>query len=401
MGKKSEEYILITSSNFPSGGPGASYLYLFCRGLKINGAKISVYLLKGNAFGNYRYNGPRHAVTIDDIPYTYLGFKQRPVNIFLKLIDQLVSFARLHVLLLSLIIRNRNSTILLYNSDLFFNLPTCFISKIWGMRIVKFAAEIIDKSQYSPSLLGKISHAGYMMNFKYLNKISDKLIVFSHYLKEEFLKMGVEEDKIIIQPNLTDFEFWHHDNVEIKYTIGYSGAPYKKDGLSDLLKAIHILSSRDVDVSLIIAGDATFGRTLIPGLKEECNRLGISQKVIFTGLISTPEVKDYLSRCMVLAITRPDTVQTRAGFPTKLGEYFALKKPVLSTRFGDMERYFKDGVDLVYAECDHPDSIADRLEWMINHRDEIEIIAERGYTTASQLLDFTISMKHIMLSLAQ
>ncbi len=400
MGSQSKEYILITSSNFPTGGPGASYLYLFCRGIKSNGAKVSVYLLKGNAFGNYRYNGPRHAVTGDGIPYTYLGFKQRPLNVYLKLIDQFVSFIRLHLLLLSLIIKRRSSTILLYNSDIFFNLPICLIAKTAGIRIVKYAAEIIDKSQYSMSLLGKISRAAYMINFKYLNKLSDKLIVFSHYLKEEFLKMGIEEGKIIVQPNLTDFDYWKPDTANIKYTVGYSGAPYMKDGLQDLLKAINILSVRGLNVTLVIAGDATFGRTLLPELKEECIRLGISQKVTFTGLIPVSEVKDYLSRCFLLAITRPDTVQTKAGFPTKLGEYFAMRKPVLTTRFGDMERYFKDGVDLVFAECGNPDSIADRLEWMLNHRNELNAIAGNGYVTARQLLDFRVSMKHIMMSLA-
>ncbi len=46
--------------------------------------------------------------------------------------------------------------------------------------------------------------------------------------------MGFNEQKIIVQPNLTDFDFWSSDNAEIKYTIGYSGAPYLKDGLLDL-----------------------------------------------------------------------------------------------------------------------------------------------------------------------
>src|SRR5690606_7472646 len=129
-------YILITSSNFPTGGPGASYLNLFCQGIKNNGAEVSVYLLKGNAFGEYRYNGPRHAVTIDGIPHTYLGFKHRPLKLYLKLLDHSLSFVRLHLLLMSLVIRRRSSTILLYNSDIFFNLPICLIAKTAGIRIV-------------------------------------------------------------------------------------------------------------------------------------------------------------------------------------------------------------------------------------------------------------------------
>lgn len=398
-GKKAE-YVLITSSNFPEGGPGASYLNQFCKGLKINGAIVRVYLLKGNAFGSYRYNGPRHAVTPEGIAFTYLGFRQRPGNFVLKLLDQSLSFMRLHILLFSLTLGHRNCTVLLYNSDLFFNLPIGLIARISGLKLVKYSAEIIDKSQYSPSLLGRMSRAAYMANFKYLNRLADKLIVFSHYLKEEFLGMGIAEERIIVQPNLTDFEFWKPGKTESMYTIGYSGAPYMKDGLHDLLEALGLLSARGLDLSLIVIGDATFGRTLIPGLKEECARLGIMDRVTFTGLVSSSEVKGYLSHCMILAVTRPDTIQTRAGFPTKLGEYFALGKPVLATRFGDMEKYFRDGHDIVFAECDDPPSIAERIEWMLSNPEQTRTIADQGHETARQLLDYRLRMKRIMELLA-
>ena len=59
-----------------------------------------------------------------------------------------------------------------------------------------------------------------------------------------------------------------------------------------------------------------------------------------------------------------------------------------------------DGVDMVFAECGNPDSIADRIEWMLNHRNELNTIAGNGYVTARQLLDFRVSMKHIMMALA-
>ncbi len=295
-----------------------------------------------------------------------------------------------------MIFNSKGVTILLYNSDLFFNLPVHVTAKMARIRLVKFAAEIIDKSQYRKSLLGKISRTAYMVNFRYLNKMSDKLIVFSHYLKNEFLQMGFAEEKIMVQPNLTDFAFWKPSGSEIKFTIGYSGAPYMKDGLHDLLKAISILADIKTDVSLVIIGDATFGRTLIPGLKEECVKLGIADRVFFTGLVSNEEVKKYLSQCVLLAITRPDTIQTRAGFPTKLGEYFALKKPVLATRFGDMERYFTDGFDIIFAECGDPVSIADRIEWTIGNIKELNCIIKNGHETAKHLLEFNICMKRVL-----
>lgn len=391
-----QKYILITSANFPSGGPGANYLDLFCRGLKLNGYEISVFLLKGFAFGDYRYCGPRKNVSDNGIPYTYLGFKQRHESKLLKLTDQFLSLFRLHLTLFALTRRRKSISILLYNSDLFFNVPIHLFAKISGIRLIKFAAEIIDKSQYGNSIIGQLSRAAYITNFKILNKLSDKLIVFSEYLKEQFVRMGFSENRIIVQPNLTDFEFWDTFSKEIRYDIGYSGAPYKKDGLSDLLEAIRLLDEWGLTVTLMIVGDATFGNSLIPELKEMSEKLGIADRVMFTGLIDSLSVKERLSECKILAITRPDTIQTRAGFPTKLGEYFALRKPVLATRFGDLNRYFSDGLDINLAECGDPTSIAVKIRWMLNNEEELNSIKERGYITARQLLDYKDAMKRII-----
>lgn len=394
-----KRYILITSMNFPSGGAGATYLNLFCRGLKLNGYSISVVLLKGFAFGPYTYHGPRKNVTEDDIPFTYLGFKQRPDNIFLKLFDELISFLRLIIFLFSLIPDRKNINLFVYSSEIEFTIPISLIAKIFRIKTSKFVAEIIDKSEFSGSFFRKLKRFGYIFNFKYLNRISDKLIVFSFYLKNEYIKMGYNEKNIVVQPNLTDFKYWETPATEIKYDLGYSGAPYLKDGLYDLFKAISLLNNKNINVTLLVIGDATFGKSLIPALKVECEKLGISKEVSFTGLVESLLVKKYLSECKFLAITRPSTIQTKAGFPTKLGEYYATKRPVLATNFGDMDKYFTDGQDIIMAECGNPESIAQKILWMLQNAEELDTISIRGYEKAQQMLEYKNSVKKIIESL--
>ena len=393
---KQTEYILITSMNFPEGGAGATYLHLFCRGLKLNGYHIRVFLLKGHAFGDFTYKGPRKNITEEGIPYSYLGFKQRPVNKFLKICDELFSLCRLAIFMFSLIGKRKSIRLLLYNSDLFYNIPIHALSKVFGIELIKFVAEYIDKSEFGRSILSWIKRTGYFLNFRYLNMLSGKLIVFSLYLKDEYIRMGYKGDNIIVQPNLTDFEFWESGKGEVKYSLGYSGAPYLKDGLSDLFKAINILKNKNVYVSLLVIGDATFGDSLIPLLKVECGKMGISENVSFTGLVKSSLVKQHLTECKILTITRPSTVQTKAGFPTKLGEYFATKKPVLATNFGDMEKYFTDGVDIMMAECENPDSIARKISWMLQNDIELLRIASRGYEQARKLLEYKNSVTRIV-----
>jgi glycosyltransferase involved in cell wall biosynthesis len=390
--KVKSKYILITSMNFPSGGAGATYLNLFCRGLKSNGCSVDVILLKGHAFGNYKYKGPRKNITEEGIPYRYVGFKQRPDNAFLKIFEEAISIFRLIIYLFSLVSRAEQFKFLIFNSELQYNIPVLIFSKIFRIKVVKFVAEIIDKSEFSNSLFGKIKILGYNFNYRHLNMRSDKLLVFSIYLKNFYINLGYDEKRIMVQPNLTDFDFWKPDDNEIRYTFGYSGAPYLKDGLLDLFRAISLLNNQDINISLLVIGDATFGKSLIPSLKEECRTLGISEKVFFTGLVELSMVKHYLSECKILAITRPSTLQTQAGFPTKLGEYFATGKPVLATNFGDMDEYFTDGTDIVMAECGNPEDIAQKIKWMIENSRELEVISERGYRRAHDLLEYKNSV---------
>jgi glycosyltransferase involved in cell wall biosynthesis len=394
--KVKPNYILITSMNFPSGGAGATYLNLFCRGLVSNGCSVNVILLKGHAFGDYKYRGPRKNITSEGIPYTYVGFKQRPDSSFLKIFEELFSICHLILFLISLAWKTKPNKFLIFNSELQYNLPILFFSRIFRIKVVKFVAEIIDKSEFSRSLFGKIKRLGYNINYKHLNKRSDKLLVFSIYLKNYYLNLGYDGNKILVQPNLTDFDFWKPETNQIKYTFGYSGAPYLKDGLHDLFKAISLLNGQNLDISLLVIGDATFGKSLIPALKEECARLGISDKVFFTGLVELAMVKNYLSQCRILAITRPCTLQTKAGFPTKLGEYFATRRPVLATNFGDMNEYFKDGSEVIMAECGDYEAISQKIEWMIKNSEELALISERGYIRAQELLEYKNSVKRMI-----
>jgi glycosyltransferase involved in cell wall biosynthesis len=389
-------YILITSMNFPNGGAGATYLNLFCRGLKANGCSVEVILLKGHAFGNYKYTGPRKNMTGEGVPYTYVGFKQRPDNTFLKISEEFVSILRLIIYLISLIKKPEPFKFLIFNSEMQYNIPVMIYSKIFRIKIVKFVAEIIDKSEFSNSIFGELKRLGYNFNYKHLNKKSDRLLVFSFYLKNFYVSLGYDENKIMVQPNLTDFDFWQPEDIEVRYTFGYSGAPYLKDGLHDLFKAISLLNSNGLNISLLVIGDATFGKSLIPSLKEECASLGISEKIFFTGLVEMSMVKHYLSECNILAITRPSTLQTKAGFPTKLGEYFASRKPILATNFGDMEEYFTDGINIVMAECGNYEEIAQKIKWMIENKQELEQISKRGYCRALELLEYKNSVKRMI-----
>lgn len=394
--KLDQQFILITSSNFPTGGAGANYLNLFCKGLKLNGYSIKVWLLKGFYFGSFSTTHLKNNITEYNVPFTYLGFVSRPRNGFIKILTELIRSFNLMVRLFSVLPERKKTTLLVYNNNFQLNIVIFLFCKLFKIKIVSFVPEFYDKYVFEGFFLPKLKWYEFLFNFFFLNKLSNKLIVFSYYLKDLYLEKGYKESNIIIQPNLTDFDYWEMKNSEKVYTIGYSGSPSLKDGLHDLFKAIGLLKEKGMELSLLVIGDSPFGKSLIPDLKIESKRLGIGNNVSFAGLVDLDTVKFLLGKCSILALTRPSMIQTQAGFPTKLGEYFASKRKIIVTNFGDIEKYFKKDIDVVMAETGNLNEIANKIKWMVENDEAAEAIALSGYKKAILLLEYKINVKKII-----
>ena len=394
--KLEKEYILITSSNFPGGGAGANFLNLFCKGVKFQNLNIKVYLLKGFLFGNFTTTHKRRNLTEYNVPFVYLGYVRRPHNLVAKFLDEFLSFINLIIKLFKLLKNKKNTIILIYNNELQSNIVIYFFCTVFNIKVVTFVPEFYGKYVFAGSFLRQLKWYGFLFNFYFLNKLSFKLIVFSYYLKDQYFNKGYNESDIIVQPNLTDFDYWEMKDSVKSYTIGYSGSPSIKDGLHDLFTAISILKKQSFNVTLLVIGDTPFGNSLIPDLKIICKNLDIEENITFTGLVELDVVKKMLAECGILALTRPSTIQTQAGFPTKLGEYFASKKQILVTNFGDIERFFKNNVDVVMAQSGDVEQIAEKIKWMIENQSEANAIQQKGYKTADLLLEYKSSVKRVI-----
>ena len=74
----------------------------------------------------------------------------------------------------------------------------------------------------------------------------------------------------------------------------------------------------------------------------------------------------------------------------------ACKKVVLATRFGDIENYFTDKLEIVLAEPGNPSSIAENILWILNNLEKSTIVANNGFEKANELLNYNTGVKRIM-----
>ena len=225
----------------------------------------------------------------------------------------------------------------------------------------------------------------------------DGLFVISNALKEYFCSKGVEATKIhVINMTVDKTRFDGIQKQKGERYIAYCGtASNNKDGVDQLIKSFALISERYPELKLYIIGripkeSESFGN------KELVKQLGVTGKVFFTGVVPSSEIPQMLTNAEIVALDRPENIQAKYGFPTKLGEYLLTGNPVVITKVGDIPLFLTDGINALIAEPDCPESFAEKLDWALSHKEEARKIGLAGKQVALQSFDAAIETGKII-----
>lgn len=194
----------------------------------------------------------------------------------------------------------------------------------------------------------------------YANKHFTGLAVISKGLKEYYSQKGIKKIEVInMFVDANRFEGVDH-NSEVKY-IAYCGTiSVFKDGTDTLIKAFSRFHTTYPEYKLYLVGQFDLqGSEQI--LKRLIRELDLDGSVVFTGRINANDLPNMLSCARMLALARPNTIQSQYGFPTKLGEYLATGKPVVVTKVGEIPLYLHDGENAFLATPNDIDSFSEKL----------------------------------------
>ena len=164
--------------------------------------------------------------------------------------------------------------------------------------------------------------------------------------------------------------------------IAYCGtASNNKDGVDELLKAFAIVHKSLPDVELHIMGRTPSSKDRNGNLAL-IESLGIGEKVVFEGIVPADRMPFRLQAASVLALSRPDSLQARGGFPTKLGEYLLTANPVVVTAVGDIPLFLEDGRSAYLCPDRDAERFASALVRALTNNEEASRIGEAGRKVA-------------------
>lgn len=218
-------------------------------------------------------------------------------------------------------------------------------------------------------------------NYFYLHftiRLYNKLFVISNALKEYFSSY-INKDKIevinmIVNPS--PFELKTENIFNFEY-IAYCGSMNTdKDGVPILIEAFSIIKEHYPKLKLILIGDIK-NRPVHSSIIKTINDNNLQDRIHFTGYIKNNELPHYLKNAKLLALARPNNIQAKGGFPTKLGEYLATGIPVIVTNVGEIPLFLKNQEN-AYISNPNSEDFAKQIITALNDYDNALIIGKNG-----------------------
>ena len=110
-------------------------------------------------------------------------------------------------------------------------------------------------------------------------------------------------------------------------------------------------------------------------------------RILVAGYVDRRQLLELYRAATALLIPLPDDLGSRARFPTKIGEYMAAARPVVTTAVGEIPRFLSDG-ETAYVCAPTADAYAAHLAQVLDDPDQAERVGLAGRRLAEKLFDY-------------
>jgi colanic acid/amylovoran biosynthesis glycosyltransferase len=215
--------------------------------------------------------------------------------------------------------------------------------------------------------------------YKELFEKGDFFLTNSEYFKRRLIKLGCNGKKISVQYSGIDCKKFSYNNSNLKpvdrIRILTIGRLVEKKGVEYAIRAIAKLNQNNHKIEYVIVGDGPLKKKL----QRLTDNLHVSDIVIFVGWKDQTEVIEMVRKSHILlapSVTASDGDQE--GPVNSLKEAMAIGLPVIGTQHGGIPELIVDGINGFLVPERDPDTIAERLEYLLEHPNLWEKMGREG-----------------------
>ena len=206
---------------------------------------------------------------------------------------------------------------------------------------------------------------------------ADHVFTICEGLRGDIAARGIAAGRVTVIPNAVDidaFEPGGQPDAALKSRLGLNGATvvgfigsfYAYEGLDLLLDALPMLLQHRPEVRVLLVG----GGPQEAALKEQVQRLGLADKVVFTGRVPHAEVQRYYDLVDVLAYPRHSMRLTELVTPLKPLEAMAQGRLLVASDVGGHKELIRHGETGWLFRAGSAEALAGAVEQLLARRDQ-------------------------------
>jgi glycosyltransferase involved in cell wall biosynthesis len=194
---------------------------------------------------------------------------------------------------------------------------------------------------------------------------ADALVVISSYLARKYAAACGDAARVHRVPTLIDGDAWKlpPEPDAAEPCVLYAGAFGEQDDVAGLVEALGELARRGRRFRAALHGTNEREAGRVDAIRRRVRELGLEPRVTLSGFLSREALRAEVARANLLYAVRRDGVWSRSGLSTKLSEFLASGRAVVTSALGDAGELLSDGEHaLVVRAGAGPAEIAGALE---------------------------------------
>jgi glycosyltransferase involved in cell wall biosynthesis len=373
--------------SFPEGNAATNRVYTYAKGFKEHGIKVHI-ICFANEFRSVQ-NG-----LVEGIPYSY-PFSQEKRNKYfiIRRWQKLCKYFRAINA-----IRKINSEEKILAINLWTNLH---ITYLFGWILAKLCkTKLITECSEHPLShfqVGRFTKLIGALKYYIESHLCDGVLCISKYLVEYYKSRGIDSKRLFLVPSTVDpsrFLIKNENPLQCRY-IGYFGSlTFRRDNVDSLIKAYAKIIDTHPGIYLVLGG---FCSDIVrKEIDELLQSLNLKHRVKIINYLSRQDIVDYIMNAEILVMVRSVDLESIASYPSKLTEFLATGKPVVTVDVGEVSDYLTDGVNAFLVEPANCIQLAEKLDFVLRNYQSAELVGKRGKELAYTIFNYEFQAKRIL-----
>ncbi|ENO88191.1 TIGR04063 family PEP-CTERM/XrtA system glycosyltransferase [Thauera aminoaromatica] len=230
-------------------------------------------------------------------------------------------------------------------------------------------------------------------------KRADHVFTICEGLRADIVGRGIPAAKVTVIPNAVDIESFQlsgdadpalREQLGLAGTtvVGFVGSFYAYEGLDLLLEAFPALLQKRPELRLLLVG----GGPQDENLKAQALRLGVADKVVFTGRVPHKDVSRYYDQIDLLAYPRHSMRLTELVTPLKPLEAMAQGRLFVASDVGGHKELIRDGETGRLFKAGSAEALAAAIDDLLAHRERWPAMRAAGRQFVEDVRNWTNSV---------